>query len=284
MFGYVNINRRELKVRDYETYHAFYCGLCQMLKHRFGRKSQLLLNFDMTFLIILLTGLYELPGRRGSYLCGLHPTCRQELLVNEVTAYAADMSVLMAYENFMDDWRDERSYVKRSYAALLRRDYERVRRKYPRQAKALTLYLKQLDVFEHRKEASLDDAAGVTGAFLGEIFVWREDEWQDCLWRMGFYLGKFIYLMDAFEDMETDIKKGLYNPFVMLEYTKAEKEPACREILTGMMSQCSGAFERLPVLEYADILRNILYSGVWCRYECIVKRRASKRKDEELGR
>ena len=62
MFGYIAINKAEMKFRDFDIYHAYYCGLCKDLKERYGRSGQITLSYDMTFLIILLSGLYEPPA------------------------------------------------------------------------------------------------------------------------------------------------------------------------------------------------------------------------------
>ncbi len=59
MFGYISINKAEMKFKDYDVYHSYYCGLCKVLKECYGRRGQVTLSFDMTFLVILLTGLYE---------------------------------------------------------------------------------------------------------------------------------------------------------------------------------------------------------------------------------
>ena len=59
MFGYVTVNRPELKVKELELYRSYYCGLCAELHRRYGRKGQLLLSYDCTFLLLLLTGTYE---------------------------------------------------------------------------------------------------------------------------------------------------------------------------------------------------------------------------------
>ena len=120
-------------------------------------------------------------------------------------------------------------------------------------------------------------AAGLTGEMLGEIFAWRNDEWSSDLRRMGFYLGKFIYLMDAYEDLEQDLKKGCYNPFLHLS-KEPDFEEKAEHILTMMMANCCRAFERLPILSYTDILRNILYSGVWTRYNLVKQKRADLQK------
>lgn len=74
MFGYINVNREKLNSADSHMYKSYYCGLCQVLKQQFGRKGQMLLNYDMTFLIVLLTGLYELEDQKTEFICAVHPS------------------------------------------------------------------------------------------------------------------------------------------------------------------------------------------------------------------
>ena len=93
---------------------------------------------------------------------------------------------------------------------------------------------------------------------------------------MGFYLGKFIYLMDAFEDLEKDEKNGKYNPFLLCHGTRKNIELA-EQSLNMMASKATEYFERLPLVENVEILRNIMYAGIWNRYETI----KSKREKEE---
>ena len=101
---------------------------------------------------------------------------------------------------------------------------------------------------------------------LAELYVMREDVYARDLRELGFYLGKFIYLCDCYEDIEHDIKKQNYNP--LIERSKREAFAAeCEQMLSDMMARASMAFERLPLLEDAEIKRNILYSGVWLRFE-----------------
>ena len=122
--------------------------------------------------------------------------------------------------------------------------------------------------------------AGLTGKFLGEMFVCREDEWQADL-RSGFYLGKFVYLMDAYEDFETDKRKNAYNVFrVQRKEDMQNLDTFVKLLLTSMMSECAKSFERLPILMHADILRNVLYSGVWTKYE--YNRLKRERKQQRL--
>ena len=120
--------------------------------------------------------------------------------------------------------------------------------------------------------------AGCFGRIMEEIFAYREDGWEAGLRRMGFYLGKFIYIMDAYEDVEKDVEKGNYNPFSE-DYIMEGFQERVKQILIMMMSEACREFEKLPIIKYADILRNILYSGVWCRFETV-----SKKREEEQGK
>ena len=111
---------------------------------------------------------------------------------------------------------------------------------------------------------------------MAEIFAYRQDEWEETLRRMGFFFGKFIYLMDAYEDIESDIKKNTYNPFKDI-FSKEEFEEMAGEVLLMMMAECSKAFERLPIVENTQILRNILYSGVWSKYDMVKQKRKEQK-------
>ena len=111
---------------------------------------------------------------------------------------------------------------------------------------------------------------------MEEIFAYRKDNWEPTLRRMGFYLGKFIYLLDAYDDVEKDRANGNYNPFSE-DYIMEGFDDKVYGILTMMMAETCREFEKLPIIRYGDILRNILYSGVWCRFQAIRK----KRKEEQ---
>lgn len=288
MFGYININQKELSEESKKIYQAYYCGLCQKLKTNCGTKGQMLLSYDLTFLIVLLTGLYELENTETEFTCPLHPTKKRTAYISEATEYAADMNLILAYQNLLDDWKDEKSYTKKAFVKILDKDYTRIVSKYPRQVRALEEFMRKTAEAEKNKETNLDLVAGLTGEMLGEIMCWREDEWQEEMRTLGFYMGKFIYLMDAYEDYEADQKKNCYNPLVYMEKENDQEfDTFCKLLLTSMMSECAKSFERLPILLHADILRNILYSGVWSKYEYLqlrkkkLEEKKTKRKKED---
>lgn len=285
MFGYINANLKELTEEQRITYQSYYCGLCRKLKEVAGPKGQMLLNYDMTFLIILLSGLYEPKQSMQRFTCILHPTKKRLNTVNQFTEYAAKMNILLSYQNFQDDWQDDRSLTKKSLVHLFQKEYNQIKKEYPRQAEAVERYMVKLSVAESGNETNLDAVAGLTGDMLAEIFAVFDDEWSEELKCLGFYMGKFIYLMDAYEDVEDDIRKGLYNPFVFQQKEQRRRQDFdvyVKLILMSMMSECAKSFERLPILTDAGILRNILYSGVWTRFEiCQAKKNKKSRKQEE---
>ena len=282
MFGYININQKIMTEEDKKAYRAYYCGLCRRLKSSCGAKGQMLLNYDMTFLVVLLTGLYELDNEVSEITCALHPTKRKTLWINEATNYAADMNVILAYHNLIHDWKDDKSYSKKAFAKILDKDYARIVQNYPRQAAAIEEYMKKTEETERRGEKNLDAVAGLSGEMLGEVFCWREDEWARELRTLGFYMGKFIYLMDAYEDYDADMQKGAYNPLILqMKERDEDMDTFIRLLLTSMMSECAKSFERLPILLHADILRNVLYSGVWSKYEFL---QLKKKKAEEKAK
>ena len=209
MFGYITVNQQELKIKEYNRYRAYYCGLCKSLRERHGIAGQMTLTYDMTFLAILLSGLYEPDSCSGLERCLVHPCRKHKILSNEYTAYAADMNILLAYHKCMDDWLDDKSLWKLSYARLLKKRYKTLEARYPRQVQAINIYMENVHNGEKCRLEDLDLISGYTGVLLSELFTCREDEWSAILRQMGFFLGKFIYLMDAYEDLEADIKKEL---------------------------------------------------------------------------
>ena len=278
MFGYIYVNQKALSPPDRKTFQAYYCGLCQCLKKYYGIKGQMLLTYDMTFVVILLSGLYELRYKKLEFRCPMHPAKKKTSYVNEASRYAASMNVLLSYYDLLDDWEDDRAVPKKVMSQAIHKDFQKVQRMYPRQAAAVERYVDGLHRYELIAEKNLDAIAGLTGEMLGEIFVWKEDVWAEELRCMGFYMGKFIYLMDAYEDMEKDVRRNAYNPFVeaLRENPfgkEKDAETLCKLILTSMMSECARSFERLPVLQHAEIIRNALYSGVWAKYEMVHNKR-----------
>lgn len=280
MFGYITVNREELKVKEVNLYQSYYCGLCHALHMRHGRAGQMTLTYDMTFLVILLTGLYEQAQQERTARCVAHPMKRHQMRWNELSAYGADMNVLLAYYNLLDDWQDDKKRSRFLAAKALAKSCRKVEADYPRQSKAVRDYMAALADCERSNQENVELAACLTGQMLAEIFVREEDIWAADLRQMGFFLGKFIYLMDAYEDVEKDIKTGSYNPLKPM-WGRGDFDSECQKILMMQIAECCRAFERLPIVEDVGILRNILYSGVWAKFASVYNKRNNTNKTGE---
>lgn len=275
MFGYVTVNKQELKFKEFDQYHAYYCGLCRQLREKYGFSGQFALSYDCTFLVMFLTGLYEPEEESKRCKCVLHPAKGTPCTHNVFSEYAADMTILLSYYKCMDDWKDEHKSTRYAYAKLLEKGYQKIAQKYPQKCEIVKSLFDKISLCEKQKEESLDKVSGLFGEVLAEIFAYKEDEWVNEVRRMAFFLGKFVYLMDAYEDLEKDKKTGNYNPFIFVEQNE-EYEEKCRSVLAVMMAECSKEFEKLPILQNIEIMRNIIYSGVWCKYEMIQQKKKQK--------
>lgn len=276
MLGNITIRREDLKVKDLDKYRGYYCGVCNDLKKSCGEFARATLTYDMTFLAILLTSLYEPLSTSEHKLCVFHPGQKMLCIRNEYTEYAADMSVIMVYHNLLDDWRDERSQKSLFESRMILPAYKKAAAKHERQIDALKTYLKRLHKAENRKAEDIDLAAGLTGEFFKEVFTYdTKDIWSRDLGMTGFYLGKYIYLLDAYEDLEKDQQSGNYNPFIRHK-DREDFEYYVKDILMMMASGAARAFERLPIVENAEILRNVIYSGIWNKYHMVHEKRENK--------
>jgi len=276
MFGYIIVNKAEMKYKEFDIYHSYYCGLCRKLKEKYGIWGQISINYDMTFVLMLLTGLYEPETVSGTCRCIAHPFEEQGTLSNVITEYVADMNVVLTNFKCQDDWEDEKKIHKYIYGKLLEGKSKKRKDFYTEKVRNINMMMYDLAEAEKENKKDIDTMSGMFGQVMAQIVVCREDEWSENLGRLGFYLGKFIYLLDAYEDIEEDIQKGTYNP-LKKKYDNPDFEDECKTILTMMMSECCKEFEKLPILENVGILRNILYSGVWCRYEVVREKRIRQR-------
>lgn len=284
MFGYITVNKMELKLREYETYKGFYCGLCQTLKKEYGAAGQLTLSYDMTFLSILLSSLYEPGCRIVNGRCLLHPGKKRMMIGHEYAAYTAHMGILLTWYHFRDDWKDEKKPAAIVGLRAYRRAFLRARERYPEKAAHMSRCLARLDALEKAGSLDVDRVAGVFGDLLGDVFAIKDDIWRDTLYGLGFFLGKFIYLMDAWDDMADDEKNGSYNILLLRkkhlyedsDSGRARFEQDCHQLLTMMMAECTARLELLPCIRDEAILRNILYDGVWNRYRKLTQETEGK--------
>ena len=175
MFGYVMIDKPELKVKEFYRYKAYYCGLCRTLKEEYGFRGRITLTYDMTFLILLLSSLYETENQEFLSHCPLHPVKKIPVIQNDISEYGAKMNILLTYFKFEDDWKDDKSLAGIAGIHLFRKKAVQICREYPRQAGVIKKQLRQLAVYEEQGLMDVDIVSGAFGALMEDLFVIRED-------------------------------------------------------------------------------------------------------------
>ena len=272
MFGYITASMGELTKEQQRRYSAVYCGICRRIREQSGQLARLGLSYDMAFLAVLLMSLYEPEEFGGKNSCALHPITRRDWIDNDFVRYVADMNVALAYYNCLDDWQDDGKRSAKWLAESYKKHLPEIEDRWPRQCQAIRDSIAALSDLEKAGCPNPDEPAGTFGMLMGELLVVREDLWSQTLRKMGNALGRFIYLLDAELDYDSDRKKGKYNPFL----ARGEEKDWARweDYLVLTMGRCTNEFEKLPLVQDKALLDNILYSGVWVNYR-------GKRKEEE---
>lgn len=266
MFGYLSARIGDLTEEQLHRYRACYCGLCRSLQERHGEAARLTLSYDMCFLVLLLGSLYEPAERSGEKSCLPHPLEKRSWWRSEITDYAADLNLALAYLKLLDDWNDEGNPAALTAAKTLEPAYGRVCRAWPRPCAAAEEALEELRRIEQKGLETPDEAAACFGRLMGEAFAWREDRWSGSLRRFGSRLGEFIYLADACVDLDRDAVRNSYNPFRRY-YGLNGNGIRFRGWLEPILGDCLRDFDYLPLVQDAEILKNILCSGLWTRFE-----------------
>ena len=277
MFGYVIPNHTTLSPEARGRYRSAYCGLCRRIDALHGLRGRFTLSYDLTFLNLLLCSLYEGETEcvQGCSRCPVHPIHGVDWRASGPTDYCADLSVALHYYNAADKWQDDHNLLGLGYEKLLERCQADAAQRWPRQCNAIRSCLARLAEYESAGSEDLDAVSGCFGELMAELFDYRPDHWSPELRSIGFSLGKFIYLLDAYDDLARDKRRDAYNPLKALSRQPGYEEEM-REIFELLLAQCAQSFERLPCVEDVDLLRNILYSGVWLKYNCKNAKRSDK--------
>ena len=277
MFGYIGTIESELKVREAASYKSWYCGLCQCMKRRYGPFCTLFLQYDCAFLALLFSGeLGEaVDAKRCHCLHRCHDPQRKYRLETPALRFAAAVNVLLAYYKCYDDWRDERDLKKGAAALLLKGAVKRAGRDYP----ALLERTRQFYADQARMEESdgrPDAAADPTGRYLeslADMLPFPEAEKTPLQWLL-YNLGRWIYLMDAWDDREKDQKKGTFNPYLMANTSKEDAAFG----LYASLEEAHKAFDLLSPSRDGGLMENVLTLGCPER-----TRRVLEKTDKEEG-
>lgn len=263
MFGYIVASKNELSEEQYARYRRCYCSLCRAIGESSGDISRLTLTYDMCFLLIVLESIYSPESKLGAEACIMHPFKRHEFYINEFTRYCADMNVLLGYYSLLDKKNDDRSFVAAVAAKQLEPAVKEISMRRQRQSAAVKQGIARLSEIESKGLLLPDAAAACFADIMAEVFAVYEDEHAPKLRSFGASLGRFIYIMDACVDFKDDLKHGRYNP--LSQMTVSDFEP----MLCMLLADCTEKFSALNIgkeCENFDILENILFCGVWMKY------------------
>lgn len=263
MFGYIDLYAKALEEERVARYKAYYCGLCREIRSSYGQLGRLSLSNDMTFLCVLLSSLYEPTETDGSAKCPVHPIKERAYIESPATSYAADMNMVLAYWKYRDGEKDDGSRLQSRMARNLKKAYDDLCQRYPRQCQNVEENLKAIWDLEDAGTDDIDALCRISGQMFGAVFVWKEDAFAPVLYHIGEGLGRFVYLMDAYEDKKQDEKKHRYNPLL---HNPDTDEETIRDSLTSMVAMAGDALELLPLEKDVDLIRNVVYQGVWNRY------------------
>lgn len=272
MFGYVKPYHPELLVKDYEFYKASYCGVCRAMKRHTGVFSNVTLSYDSVFLA-LVRMLYvpdEKIAAKKSH-CVAHPfKSRPMLLENEATEYTARAFAILTYYKMLDDLHDEK-LIKRMARRALKPILSHARKK----ARLYELSdvaaekLAAITALETEKCKSVDEPASLFGELLAEIFAFGlEGEARLVTHSLGYYLGRFIYAIDAAEDYDDDRESGSYNPYVEIYDGKELSDENRESIKCALLLECKKIESAVNLLPFGNratienIIKNIIYEGL----------------------
>ena len=265
MFGYVRVCKPELKVKEYEMYKAVYCSLCKYLGKKYGVLSRMTLSYDFTFLALINMSLRDECEEFYKGRCAFNPIkkcnyCKSDASL-EMPGAAA---MIMLYYKLLDNISDEKG-IKRLGFLLLKPSFSRAHKKaakeYPEIEETVKGYIIKQSELEKAGNTSLDAAADPTAQALGKILSLcsENDEQKRVLSRLGYCIGRYIYILDAACDLDEDIKKDSYNVLKFQEKTDKEK---IASKLYFCVNEAALAFELLDIKKFKTILGNIIYLGL----------------------
>lgn len=324
MLGYVKIDKGELKVREYEVYCGYYCGICKSIGKRYGQLPRMALSYDAAFLAILLASLNEASDEPLQEHCVVHHIKKKTIIYNKAVDYAGDVMLILAWYKLLDDINDEGKSYAKATALMLKGIFKKLYISYPDLCDGIEKNLKELSYLEQSKCDSIDMAAESFSKIMEVIFsegvkklypevlsdkdnsnesssdkdTFNEDippfdtlhdnlfhettlsNLPDKVKQIGYHMGKWIYLIDAVDDIEDNIKTGSYNPLLYrFGYDASKESPTefrnrieddLRFNLFHYLAVTCNCIASLDIKKNQGIIDNIIYFGLNRKTEEII--------------
>ena len=297
MLGYVRIYKPDLKVREYEIYCGYYCGICKYIGKEFGQLPRMSLSYDAAFLAVLLDCLLDRPDEPVQEHCIVHHIRKRTVIRNKSIEYAGDLMLILAWYKLLDDVRDEGKVSARAASVLLKSAFKRLEKKHPALCKGISENLSALSKLEDEKCASLDEAAEAFAKIMEVIFREGATNLHETFAEIGYHMGKWIYLIDALDDIEENINDGAYNPLLyrfdfrgqvsgdesLAHETAEEFRNRIRERvefnLYHYLAVISEIIEHLDIKKNKGIIENVIYFGMNNKTKEILEHKGDQKED-----
>ena len=295
MFGYIRPYKPEMKIKEFDTYKAVYCGLCKQLGRAYGPFARMTLSYDFTFLSLIALSLREECGGFRAQRCAANPLKKKPCLVpcGDLTL-GASTAMIMFYYKLRDNIQDS-GFAGRLKARLLLPFAAPARKKaarlYPEIETAVADCMREQAQVERSDSLSVDRAAEPTARALSLIFAGLSEQpaQQKVLARLGYLVGRYVYLIDALDDLEEDRKTGCYN--ILDRRARADGLRTedgvwayAREVLNLTVGQIAAAYELLELRRFRPILDNVIYLGLHHSVEQVLENSQNRRGPGRAGR
>ncbi len=268
MFGYVTVYKNLLSESDYAVFRQYYCGLCRAIGRRCSQASRFGLSYDIAFLAIVLSSVEKDKIETINKPCIAHPFKKRESVINDAAVdYAADMGVMLEYLKLLDDWRDEKSLKALLGMMLFHSGMKKVSRTH-KNSHFINEQLTRLSELEKANSSDIDECADCFAKILEALFtpdfITDTDTRRILAW-FGYNIGRWIYVIDAVNDMEADYKDKKFNTFNAgfdgdnyTEYVKRVRSDK-KLTLTFTLENVASAFELLNIQKNKSLLESMIY-------------------------
>lgn len=270
MFGYVKAYKPELRIKEYEMYKAVYCSICKQIGKKYGFITRFSLSYDFTFLTLLYLSLRNDCVTVGKGHCVYNPLKKCGYVKGELPTMPLAAAQIMLYYKLLDNISDEgffKSIASRLLLFFTKKGYKKAAEEFPEVEDIFKRYFKEQTAVEQKNIGSIDAAADPTAKMLSSLFALCSPNGEiRALERMGYCMGRWIYIMDAAADLEKDIKEKKYNPLKGEAIGKESLPDFLTERLEGTLTFCAteaaAAFELLSIHRFKNILGNVIYLGL----------------------
>ena len=271
MLGYVRAYKPDMKMKDYELYKGIYCSLCRALGRNYSPLAQLFLSYDFALACVLRLAASESGCSFSQKRCPYSPAKKCMICGSkDVFDFCSHAVIITVYYKLLDNLHDKGFFSKIAAALIfpaVALMHKKAAKRAPEIEKAVSEAMKKQAETESKQSPSLDECAHPSAEALGKVFALGFDgKTRESLYSIGYMTGRFVYILDAADDLDDDLKKGAFNPFCNYDVTTSESRAAFADKIRGMLnltqSSVLEAFDSLEAKRFYDIIDNILLEGL----------------------